>query len=71
MPLEDVTNVHFVAAKRKRQNEKLKKTFRNFRFQSRLAQRKCVRNLRGEEGTKGTTIQLRLLLSIGGGKGVN
>lgn len=32
MPLEDVTNVHFVAAKRKRQNEKLQKNMPQFPF---------------------------------------
>lgn len=30
MPLEDATNVHFVAAKRKRQNEKLQKNMPQF-----------------------------------------
>lgn len=55
------------AAKRKAE----KRTCRNFRFQSRLAQRKCVQNSRQGESTGGGKLKLRLLLCIGGGKGVN
>lgn len=39
---EDMMYLHFVAVKRKR--KKRERTWRNFRFQSRLALRKCVQN---------------------------